>query len=145
MKTIQRSVLVMHSASAMYGLVSDVAAYSRFLPWCVGAEVLGQGNDWMEARVDVSKGGITRSFVTRNRFEVDRFIEMHLLEGPFTALSGVWHFKPLAEDACKVVLDLRFDMDSAVLKFTVGNMLDQAATLMVDAFCQRADEVYGRD
>ncbi|WP_211827967.1 type II toxin-antitoxin system RatA family toxin [Kistimonas asteriae] len=143
MKTIQRSALVMHSASAMYGLVNDVTAYPQFLPWCVGTEVLGRGDDWMEARVDVSKGGVTQSFVTRNKLEVDRFIEMRLVEGPFTALSGVWHFKPLMEDACKVVLDLTFDMDNAMLKSTVGKVLDQAANLMVDAFCKRADEVYG--
>lgn len=142
MKTIQRSALVMHSASAMYDLVNDVAAYPQFLPWCVGAEILGQGDGWMEARIDVSKGGMTQKFVTHNCQEVGRTISMQLIEGPFTALSGVWCFKPLMDNACKVVLNLTFDINNVLLKSTVGQMLDKVANLVMDAFCRRADVVY---
>lgn len=143
MKTIQRSALVMHSANAMYDVVNDVAAYPQFLPWCVWAEILRQGDDWMEAQIDISKGGITQRWVTCNRQEVGRSIDMRLVEGPFTVLSGAWYFKPLMDNACKVVLSLTFDMNNAMLKSTVSKVLDKAANLMVDAFCKRADEVYG--
>ena len=46
------------------------------------------------------------------------------------------------EGACKVSLDLSFDMDNRLLKSTVGKVFEQAASTMVDAFCKRADEIY---
>ncbi len=143
MKTIQRSALVMHSAERMYELVNDVAAYPEFLPWCTGSEVLDRGSEHQEARVDVSRTGISSSFITRNAMVPGERIEMALEKGPFKSLAGAWTFHPLQEDACKVSLDLSFEMDGGLLQAAVGKIFEQAAVTMVDAFCSRADQVYG--
>jgi ribosome-associated toxin RatA of RatAB toxin-antitoxin module len=39
MHTVERSVLVPHSASQMFNLVADVQKYPEFMPWCGGASV----------------------------------------------------------------------------------------------------------
>ena len=143
MKKVQRSALVMHSADNMYAVVNDVEAYSGFLPWCSGAIVIEKTEAVQEARVDISRGGVSGSFVTRNQMTPGERIEISLKEGPFTALSGVWTFKPLMEGACKVSLDLAFEMDGNLLKSAVGKVFEQVAGTMVDAFCARADEIYG--
>ena len=69
---------------------------------------------------------------------------MELVEGPFRYLSGVWQFKPLETTACKVMLKLDFDFDSQLAKMALASIFNQAANTMVDAFCKRANEVYGR-
>lgn len=143
MKKVQRSALVMHSAENMYQLVNDVESYPGFLPWCSGAGVIEKTDTLLEARVDISRGGVSGSFVTRNIMEPGARIEIALKEGPFTALTGIWTFKPLMEGACKVSLDLAFEMDSSLLKSAVGKVFEQVASTMVDAFCARADQVYG--
>ena len=143
MHTIQRSALVMHSAQAMYELVNDVASYPTFLPWCAGAEILGQGDDWMEARVDIRKSGIRQSFITRNQLLPGQEISMSLVDGPFSELSGGWLFTPLREDACKVALDLNFEVKPGFFASALGKVFDQVALTMVDSFCKRADEIYG--
>ncbi|WP_281645908.1 type II toxin-antitoxin system RatA family toxin [Parendozoicomonas sp. Alg238-R29] len=143
MKKVQRSALVMHSAENMYRLVNDVESYPGFLPWCAGAELLESSDTALEARVNVSRGGVSGSFVTRNTMRPGEHIEITLKDGPFTALTGIWTFKPLMEGACKVSLDLAFEMDSSLLKSAVGKVFEQVASTMVDAFCSRADEVYG--
>ncbi len=143
MKKVQRSALVMHSASRMYALVNDVESYSVFLPWCSGANVIEKSDTVLEARVNVSRGGVSGSFITRNTMMPGERIEISLKEGPFTDLSGIWTFKPLMEGACKVSLDLSFEMESNLMKSAVGKVFEQVAVTMVDAFCTQADKVYG--
>ncbi|RDH45802.1 type II toxin-antitoxin system RatA family toxin [Zooshikella ganghwensis] len=143
MAVINRSALVMYSARAMFDLINDIESYPHFLPWCVGAKVHSRRSDLVEASLDVAKGGIRHSFTTRNLLSAGESIEMELVQGPFSKLKGKWHFKTLADNACKVELDLTFTLSGKVLEKTLGALLVSAASSMVDAFCQRAKEVYG--
>jgi len=67
---------------------------------------------------------------------------MKLVDGPLKNLSGHWHFRPLDDNACKVVLTLEFEFSSSLSRMTFGPVFNQAANTMVDAFCQRADQIY---
>jgi ribosome-associated toxin RatA of RatAB toxin-antitoxin module len=140
---IQRSALLPYPAQALYDLVNDVASYPQFLPWCSASEVLEVSETHMLASLEVAKGGIGQRFVTRNALLPAQRIEMNLQEGPFTSLNGVWEFKALGEKACKISLDLTFDYAGPLVRATLGPLFNQAANTMVDAFCQRAKQLYG--
>jgi len=140
---IQRSALLPYPAKALYDLVNDVSRYSEFLPWCSGTTVLEHSETSMRARVEVAKGGLSQHFVTRNTLTPGQIIEMNLEEGPFSQLHGVWTFKALNEKACKISLDLSFDYSGSIVRATLGPLFNQAANTLVDAFCQRAKELYG--
>lgn len=140
---IQRSALLPYPARALYDLVNDVASYPQFLPWCSAAEVL-EGNDHlMRATLKVGRAGISQQFTTRNALVPGESITMKLEQGPFSALHGVWQFQALSDKACKITLDLSFEYSGALVKATLGPLFNQAATTMVDAFCQRAKQLYG--
>lgn len=141
---IHRSALVLHPASRMFSLVNDVQHYADFLPWCASSHVLEHGEDFMVARLDVSKGGVRQSFVTRNEFVDESLIQMSLVEGPFSKLSGQWRFMRLDEHASKVELHLEFDLKKSLSKMAFGPIFNQAANSMVDAFCSRADHLFNR-
>jgi len=141
---IERSALVRHSAREMFALVSDVEAYPEFLPWCGNAlRHVGDNEHQVTASLEVVRGGISQRFTTRNHLDPHRSIRMELVDGPFRHLRGHWHFVELREDACKVKLELEFDVDGRVARFAFGNIFHQAANTMVDAFCRRASEIYG--
>ncbi|MGE8296410.1 MAG: type II toxin-antitoxin system RatA family toxin [Pseudomonas sp.] len=140
---IQRSALLPYPAQALYDLVNDVASYPQFLPWCSASEVLEVSETHMLASLEVAKAGIGQRFVTRNALLPAQRIEMNLQEGPFTSLNGVWEFKALGEKACKISLDLTFDYAGPLVRATLGPLFNQAANTMVDAFCQRAKQLYG--
>ncbi|WP_276487377.1 type II toxin-antitoxin system RatA family toxin [Ectopseudomonas mendocina] len=140
---IQRSALLPYPAQALYDLVNDVASYPQFLPWCSASEVLEVSETHMLASLEVAKAGIGQRFVTRNALLPAQRIEMNLQEGPFTSLNGVWEFKALGEKACKISLDLTLDYAGPLVRATLGPLFNQAANTMVDAFCQRAKQLYG--
>ena len=143
MPKIARSALVMFPAQAMYDLVSDVESYPEFLPWCEEARILKKENEKVEAALVVSKGRVRQAFSTRNRMHYGSSIEMDLLEGPFSRLTGVWRFKPLGPEGCKVSLEMDFEVSSKLLKATLSPMFGQVMNTMVDAFSQRAEQMYG--
>ncbi len=140
---IQRSALLPYPAQALYDLVNDVASYPQFLPWCSAAQVLDVDEESMRASLTVAKASVSQRFTTRNRLQPGKSIEMQLEEGPFSQLQGVWEFKALGDKACKISLDLSFDYAGPLMKATLGPLFTQAANTMVDAFCQRAKQLYG--
>lgn len=140
---IQRSALLPYPAPMLYDLVNDVARYPEFLPWCSGSEVLEVSETHMRASLAVAKGGLSQRFVTCNRLVAGESIELSLEEGPFSQLHGRWVFKALGDKACKISLDLTFDYAGPLVRATLGPLFNQAANTLVDAFCQRAKQLYG--
>lgn len=146
MKTIQKSVLLWHSAHEMFALVTDVQHYPDFLPWCDHSEVMEREAGGMLAKVGMSIGGLRQNFTTRNTHIEDRQVLLQLVDGPFSQLEGCWDFKPLGDGtqrACKVEFRLTYGFSSATLAKLVGPVFDKIAGSLVDAFVKRADEVYG--
>ena len=145
MKTIERQAHVMHSVEQMFTLVNDINSYPQFLPGCTGACIQQQGDGWLQARLELSRGGIHQYFVTRNRFTAHHRIDMELVEGPMSSLAGYWLFTPVRENACRINLHLTFSISNFFLRMTTKSLFEQLAGTMVEAFCRRADVVYGTE
>jgi len=143
LESINRSALLPYTPQEMYGLVVDIESYPRFLPWCEGSRVLSRDDDEVRASIDFAVGSVTKSFTTRNRHQVNKMIEMHLVDGPFSRLDGCWRFDPLGDEGCKISLFLEYDFSSRMLSVVVGSVFSHIANTLVDAFQQRAVEVYG--
>lgn len=145
MKNIHKSVLIWFSPEEMFRLVTDVDAYPQFLPWCDHARVLETTDQGMTAEVGIKMAGLKQSFTTRNTHVPGREVQMELIDGPFSNLSGGWSFSPVGDGtqrACKVELNLHYGFSSAALSAVVGPVFDKIASSLVDAFIKRAEQVY---
>ena len=128
----------------MYRLVNDVGSYDQFLPWCRTSTVLSESEQEMQASIEMKKGILHKTFTTHNRLTPNEKIEIGLVNGPFRKLTGYWGFEPLkVENASKVVLELEFEFDSAMMSVAAAPIFTQIANSLVDAFVKRAVEVYG--
>ena len=139
--TINKTALLPHSARTMFDLVADIARYPEFLPGCSGAQVLEQTDNEVVARLDLTKAGVTQSFVTRNTNTPHTSITLVLEDGPFDSLGGEWRFDALSEDACRVSLDLSFQLRSGLLKMAASRLFESVANDMVDAMVLRANQL----
>lgn len=142
MPQMSRSALVPYSVEKMYNLVNDIDSYSQFLPGCVGSRVLNHVNNEMTASVEVAKAGISKTFITHNILQDNKSIQIQLVKGPFRKLMGNWLFTPLNENACKVELYLDFEFTNKLIELAFGRIFKELAGNMVQAFTQRAHEVY---
>lgn len=143
MTIISKSALVSYSPEQMFKLVDNIEAYAEFLPWCGKATETFRSDEKVEASLLISYASLNKTFATRNINTAYEKIEMHLLDGPFKKLDGVWLFEPLGESACKISLNLDFEFSSKIISITVGPVFSKIANTMVDAFIKRADSIYG--
>ncbi len=144
MTAVSKSALVPYTAAEMFALVDDIDVYADFLPWCRSATVHERRNDEVRATIEVAKGAVQKSFTTVNRLQRDKMIEMRLVEGPFRHLQGYWRFEALGDQACKVMLDLDFEFSNKLMGMVFGSVFHQIANTMVDVFCKRAVDIYGK-
>lgn len=122
----------------MFDLVNEVETYPGAFPWCRGAAVLERSDQHLVARLDLSYAGFQSSFTTRNRFVRPERIELELVEGPFSALRGSWHFVPLGDQGCRVNLHLDFDMAGRWVGSALALGFQGLADRMVDDFARAA-------
>ena len=142
MTTISRSAIVPYSTEQMYVLVNDINSYPQFLPWCRETAILSQSPDEVTARVTISRGGLNKSFTTRNRLLRNKMIEMRLIQGPLHHLEGFWRFQALGDSASKVSLDINFEFSNRILSKMMGPLFNHITITLVDAFTKRAQQVY---
>ena len=143
MVKVDRSALVPYTAKEMFALVNDIETYPDFLPWCTDAEVHSHEHDEVHASISFAVGGLTRSFATRNHYQVNKMIEMQLVEGPFSSMHGCWQFDSLGDAGCKISLHIEYDFSSRMVGMVVGPVFNQISNTLVDSFQQRAVEIYG--
>lgn len=144
LEKITRSALVPYTQKEMFALVSDVDTYPTFLPWCSDARTVSRVNDEVQARIDFSVSGVSKSFTTRNRYVGNEAILMQLVDGPFSRLEGSWRFEPLGDAGCKISLNLEYDFSSRMASMVTGPVFNKIANSLVDAFRKRAVQVYGK-
>lgn len=70
-------------------------------------------------------------------------IELQLVDGPFKHLHGRWGFTACGDDGCRVALQLDFAFSNGVLQKLLNPLFSEIANSMVDAFCKRAEQIYG--
>jgi ribosome-associated toxin RatA of RatAB toxin-antitoxin module len=143
MATVEKSVLVGHSAAKMYALVADVDAYPQFLPWCSGTEVKQLDAHRAAATMHVNYHGLRLNFTTENQMDEGALINMKLVHGPFHHLDGFWRFVPLAEQACKVEFRLSYELSGKLMEKLAGPVFNHIANTLVEVFVKRAVALYG--
>ena len=143
MPAISRSALVMHSVEDMFQLINDILAYPKFVPDCSDSKVISENDSEMTASLLVSKGALKKWFTTKNTFVTNQQVKLSLVDGPFKKLTGHWSLTQLSEEACKISLELEYEFSSKVFDLAFGRVFNHMANNMVQAFTQRAKEVYG--
>ncbi len=142
MTIVKKSRTVPYTCEQMYSLVNDIERYGEFLPYFDHSVVHHRDEDEVQATLVVIAAGVKKSFTTRNRLQPNKMIEIRLIDGPFSHLEGFWRFDATAQ-GCLISFDLEFDFAGKMLSMLLGPVFEQISDKMVDAFCERAQSLYG--
>jgi coenzyme Q-binding protein COQ10 len=127
-------------------LVSDVAAYPKFLPWIKATRVsakkpMPKGQYFIGEAV-VGYKAFRAQFSTH--VEVDetaRTVTTRLINGPFRALNCVWAFRA-SESGTLVDLTLDFEFSEPFLANLLASNMDKAVGKLIKAFTAEAERRY---
>ena len=131
------------TSGQMFALVNDVESYPEFLPWCSAAGIEGTGENHLVATITLSLGKIQQSVTTRNTLQPGKRIDMELVRGPLRHMRGAWRFDDVDSSNCRVSLDLNFEFNNRILKLALDKAFGHLSYASVDAFRNRARQVYG--
>jgi ribosome-associated toxin RatA of RatAB toxin-antitoxin module len=143
MPIIHKNVIIPYSAAQMYGLVNDIEKYPEFLPWCKTSEIINRTEDEICASLTLAKSGMQKTFTTCNRLQSNKMVQVRLINGPFKQLQGFWQFDALSDSSCRIVFNLEFEFNNKLIALAFGSVFNQVSQTLVDAFTQRAVQLYG--
>lgn len=148
MREVKRTALVSYSPAQMFALVEDFARYPEFLPWVSSAQLISREGDQLVGRLEMERAGVREHFTTRNTLRPPQQMEMQLVDGPFKFLDGCWRFTPIPDASgeargTRVELYIRFEFKNALLNMMFGKAFETSLASLVDAFTQRAKQLYG--
>jgi ribosome-associated toxin RatA of RatAB toxin-antitoxin module len=143
MALVEKSVLIAHSAAQMFELVDRCEDYPLFLPWCGRTECRFRDEKTTVGTLHIDYHGIKAHFTTENEKAFPSQMLIRLVDGPFRKLEGEWNFTSLRENACKVAFRLHYEFSSKLIEKVIGPVFGRIANTFVEAFVQRADQVYG--
>ncbi len=134
-----------HSAAQMYGLVTDVARYTEFLPWVSAVRVRSDSDTEMVADLIVGFKALKESFTSRVHKTPMSAVRVDYLDGPLKYLTNDWVFRDDGQGGCQVDFTVDFAFKSRVFEAIAGQYFDKALRKMTDAFVMRAEALYGVD
>lgn len=145
---ISKSALLPYKKDQLFGLINDIESYPNFMDGCIDAKILDQSPASLDAKLYLSKHGITQSFTTRNGLFENEKITMELIEGPFETLRGEWRIDPLGdptsgEQGCKLSLDLEFTMGGSLMMRMAAPFFADMGNRLVDAIAAEAAARFG--
>jgi ribosome-associated toxin RatA of RatAB toxin-antitoxin module len=143
MAMVRKSVLIERSSQQMFDLVDRVEDYPQFLPWCSQTRCEFRDDRKTVATLHINYRSVKSHFTTENDKESPTWMKITLVDGPFRRLDGLWRFKSLSAEACKIEFQLSYEFSSKMFEKVIGPVFSQIANTFVDAFVKRANEVHG--
>ena len=140
---VRKSVLIERSSQQMFDLVDRVEDYPQFLPWCSLTRCEFRDDTKTVPTLHINYRNVKSHFTTENEKESPSSMKIRLVDGPFRRLEGLWRFKPLSAQACKIEFQLSYEFSSKMFEKVIGPVFSQIANSFVDAFVRRANEVHG--
>lgn len=132
-----------YSAEQMFDLVADVGRYGEFLPWVIATRVRSDSETEMIADMVVGFKAIRESFTSRVAKRRPFEIDVHYVDGPLSDLDNIWTFRAIDESTCEIDFLVDFRFKNRVFEKLAGQYFDRAFRKMVQAFEDRAAELYG--
>ncbi|AKM07045.1 type II toxin-antitoxin system RatA family toxin [Pelagerythrobacter marensis] len=143
MPGIRESRTVPYSAEQMFDLVADVARYKEFLPWVIATRVRSNNEEEMVADMVVGFKSFRESFTSRVTKRRPDMIDVVYVDGPLRDLDNEWHFTDLPEGGSRIDFSVQFAFKNRVFEALAGQYFDRAFRKMVNAFEERARDLYG--
>lgn len=133
------------SCEQMFDLVADVGRYAEFLPWVIATRVRSDSDTEMVADMLVGFKAIREKFTSRVAKSRPGRLEVFYVDGPLKDLDNNWTFRPMPDGGCELDFAVDFTFKNAVFEALAGQYFDRAFRKMVEAFEQRANQLYGRE
>ena len=143
MPTHAEKRVLRYTPEQVFDMVADVHRYPEFLPWCVGARVLGRSETELTADLTIGFKMFRETFRSHVSLTRSEALTVRYLNGPFHYLTNHWKLSAHPQGT-EVDFFVDFEFRSRLLQTVIGTVFNEAVRLMVRSFERRAMQLYGR-
>lgn len=148
MPTIQEQKILPYSAKNIFSLVINVEDYPQFLPWAQTARVYNKTENGFNADLSIGYKMFSETYTSKVDFSVENEsvfqVKTIATHGPFEYLNNQWNIKCLENKKCEVDFSLNFEFKNSFFSGILTPVFHQATNKMMEAFEQRAYELFGK-
>lgn len=131
-----------YTPEQLFALVADVSRYPEFLPWCVACRITKQEEDALYADLVIGYKMMREKFGSKVTLNAPDHIHVEYLSGPMKHLSNHWRFIREDDGTCTIDFYVDFEFKNALLQGLIEVFFNEAVKRMVQAFEDRAKELY---
>ena len=131
--------------NTIFDLINNVANYKEFLPWCSNSIIDIDHDNIMHGEIEISKNLIDWKFKTSNKYVVNKEIQIELIDGPFSHLSGEWKFRKIDNFNTEVKLYLEYEVDNKVIEMSLKQIFSTIMNSILDSFISEAFRIKSKN
>lgn len=133
----------------MYDIVSDVANYKYFVPFCKKSTILRQTPRHLEANLVIGFPPLVENYTSHVTLVEPRLVQAICLDGTlFNHLETTWKFSPALKNisqSCIVDFYISFAFRSVLHSHLASLFFDKLVTQMEQAFIDEAKVRFGKE
>lgn len=138
MNYINKSEEINVDYELIFSLINNVADYHKFLPWCSDSKIILDDGSKMSAEIEIAKNFVSWKFSTENTYDLNKKINIKLIDGPFNHLEGHWDFKKIDNYNTIVDLYLEYKFDSKIIELSIKPIFSNIMSSILDSFISEA-------
>jgi len=126
----------------LFTLVEGVEKYPEFLPWCLASRITKREVNVFYADLVIGYKMVREKFSSRVTALEPDHVHVEYLSGPMQYLSNHWRFIEEEDGSCTIDFYVEFEFKNKLFQSLIETFFNEAVKRMVNAFEQRANDLY---
>ncbi|XP_014233185.1 coenzyme Q-binding protein COQ10, mitochondrial [Trichogramma pretiosum] len=140
--------LIGFSMEQIFDVVSDVASYKNFLPFCKKSDVILKQPEFLKANLVIGFPPLKESYVSNVTMLYPQLVKAECTDGKlFNHLNTLWIFTPGLKNnpqSCVIDFSLSFEFKSWIHSHLSNLVFNEIVRQMENAFIEEAHRRYGK-
>ena len=134
MKNYSRTFSIYQPINEVFDVLNDVEEYQSFIPFCIDSKIIEENDDEIKASLRLSFMGTNTQFISNNKYKSNEFIEMNLVEGPFSFFKATWIFKRIHNEETQLTFKMSYTILNPMIDLLFSKNIDVVGQRIIEAF-----------
>ena len=139
MKNYSRTFSIYQPINEVFDVLNDVEEYQSFIPFCIDSKIIEENDDEIKASLRLSFMGTSTQFISNNKYKSNEFIEMNLVEGPFSFFKATWIFKRIHNEETQLTFKMSYTILNPMIDLLFSKNIDVVGQRIIEAFKKKME------
>ena len=139
MKNYSRTFSIYQPINEVFDVLNDVEEYQSFIPFCIDSKIIEENDDEIKASLRLSFIGTSTQFISNNKYKSNEFIEMNLVEGPFSFFKATWVFKRIYNEETQLTFKMSYTILNPMIDLLFSKNIDVVSQRIIEAFKKKIE------